>query len=36
MFYGLARGNVPSNDFELEHVLSDIETLNPRRVRGPL
>ena len=28
MFYGLATGHVPSNGFELEHVLSDIETLN--------
>src|SRR6187455_1052473 len=28
MFYGLASGRVPSEGFELEHVLSDIETLN--------
>src|SRR6188474_2358925 len=28
MFYGLASGKVPSQGFELEHVLSDIETLN--------
>src|SRR6185312_17391477 len=28
MFYGLASGKVPSNGYELEHVLSDIETLN--------
>jgi 1,4-dihydroxy-6-naphthoate synthase len=28
MFYGLASGKVPSPGFELEHVLSDIETLN--------
>ena len=28
MFYGLASGRVPSPGFELEHVLSDIETLN--------
>ena len=28
MFYGLATGRVPSEGFELEHVLSDIETLN--------
>ena len=28
MFYGLASGQVPSPGFELEHVLSDIETLN--------
>jgi 1,4-dihydroxy-6-naphthoate synthase len=28
MFYGLASGQVATNGFELEHVLSDIETLN--------
>src|SRR5947208_17109491 len=28
MFYGLATGKVPSRGYELEHVLSDIETLN--------
>jgi 1,4-dihydroxy-6-naphthoate synthase len=28
MFYGLATGKVPSLGYELEHVLSDIETLN--------
>lgn len=28
MFYGLATGQVPSEGFELEHVLADIETLN--------
>src|SRR6478609_3736215 len=28
MFYGLASGKVPSPGYELEHVLSDIETLN--------
>ena len=28
MFYALASGKVPSNGFEIEHVLSDIETLN--------
>jgi 1,4-dihydroxy-6-naphthoate synthase len=28
MFFGLARGKVPAPDFELEHVLSDIESLN--------
>ena len=28
MFYGLATGQVPSPGYELEHVLSDIETLN--------
>src|SRR5213082_1522604 len=34
MFYGLARGGVPSNGFELEHVLSDIETLNRAAFAG--
>ena len=28
MFYGLASGKVPSHDFEIQHVLADIETLN--------
>jgi 1,4-dihydroxy-6-naphthoate synthase len=28
MFYGLASGKVPSGDLEIEHVLSDIESLN--------
>jgi 5,8-dihydroxy-2-naphthoate synthase len=28
MFYGLANGGVPANGFEIEHVLSDIESLN--------
>ena len=28
MFYGLASGKVPAGEYELEHVLSDIETLN--------
>jgi 1,4-dihydroxy-6-naphthoate synthase len=28
MFYGLASGQVPSDGFEIEHVLADIETLN--------
>jgi 1,4-dihydroxy-6-naphthoate synthase len=34
MFYGLASGKVPSNGFELEHVLSDIETLNRDAFEG--
>src|SRR5881628_1708680 len=34
MFYGLASGCVPSNGFELEHVLSDIETLNHAAFEG--
>jgi 1,4-dihydroxy-6-naphthoate synthase len=28
MFYGLASGKVPTGDLQIEHVLSDIETLN--------
>ena len=36
MFYGLATGGVASNGFELEHVLSDIESLNQRALRGEL
>src|SRR5439155_11356502 len=34
MFYGLASGRVPSSGFELEHVLSDIETLNRAAFAG--
>ena len=34
MFYGLASGKVPANGFELEHVLSDIETLNRAALEG--
>jgi 1,4-dihydroxy-6-naphthoate synthase len=34
MFYGLATGGVASNGFELEHVLSDIETLNRAAFQG--
>jgi len=34
MFYGLASGRVPANGFELEHVLSDIETLNRAAFQG--
>jgi len=34
MFYGLASGKVPSMGFELEHVLSDIETLNRAAFEG--
>src|SRR5688572_14230626 len=33
-FYGLASGKVPSNGFELQHVLSDIETLNRAAFEG--
>jgi 1,4-dihydroxy-6-naphthoate synthase len=34
MFYGLATGQVPADGFELEHVLSDIETLNHAAFEG--
>ncbi len=34
MFYGLASGRVPAEGFELEHVLSDIETLNRAAFAG--
>src|SRR5256884_8713370 len=34
MFYGLATGRVRANGFELEHVLSDIETLNHAAFEG--
>jgi len=34
MFYGLASGRVPSNGYVLEHVLSDIETLNRAACEG--
>ena len=34
MFYGLASGRVPSDGYELEHVLSDIETLNRAAFEG--
>jgi 1,4-dihydroxy-6-naphthoate synthase len=34
MFYGLASGKVPTDGFEIEHVLSDIETLNRAAFEG--
>ncbi|MFO1499155.1 MAG: MqnA/MqnD/SBP family protein [Verrucomicrobiota bacterium] len=36
MFYGLAKGLVPSEGFEFEHILQDIQTLNERATRGEL
>src|SRR5664279_1079024 len=36
MFYGLARELIPSHDFEFEHILQDIQTLNERATRGEL
>jgi 5,8-dihydroxy-2-naphthoate synthase len=34
MFYGLARGGVPTGDLEVDHVLVDIETLNRQAQEG--
>jgi 1,4-dihydroxy-6-naphthoate synthase len=34
MFYGLARGGVPTGDLEVAHVLTDIETLNQHAREG--
>lgn len=34
MFFGLARGHVPSGELRIEHVLTDIETLNREALRG--
>ena len=34
MFFGLARGHVPSGDLRIEHVLTDIETLNREAMQG--
>ena len=34
MFYGLARGGVPTGGFEVGHVLTDIETLNRHAQEG--
>src|SRR6184192_4230990 len=36
MFYGLARGLIPTPGFRFEHVLQDIQTLNERATRGEL
>jgi len=36
MFYGLAKGLVPSRGFHFEHILQDIQTLNERATRGEL
>jgi 1,4-dihydroxy-6-naphthoate synthase len=36
MFYGLAKGLVPSPGYEFEHILQDIQTLNERATRGEL
>src|SRR6516225_708954 len=36
MFYGLAKGLVPTNGFSFCHILQDIQTLNERATRGEL
>src|SRR5437868_4613377 len=36
MFYGLAKGLIPTDGFEFEHILQDIQTLNERAFRGEL
>ena len=36
MFYALAKGLVPTDGFEFEHILQDIQTLNERATRGEL
>jgi 1,4-dihydroxy-6-naphthoate synthase len=36
MFYGLARGIIPTNGFHFQHILQDIQTLNERATRGEL
>lgn len=36
MFYGLAKGLIPTPGLEFEHILQDIQTLNERAVRGEL
>lgn len=36
MFYGLAKGYVRAPQFEFEHILQDIQTLNERATRGEL
>jgi 1,4-dihydroxy-6-naphthoate synthase len=36
MFYGLAKGLIPTGDFSFRHILQDIQTLNERASRGEL
>ena len=36
MFYALAKGLIPMQGFEFEHILQDIQTLNERATRGEL
>ena len=36
MFYALAKGLIPTGDFEIVHVIEDIETLNKRALKAEL
>jgi 1,4-dihydroxy-6-naphthoate synthase len=36
MFYGLAKGLIPTPGFTFQHILQDIQTLNERATRGEL
>lgn len=36
MFYALAKGLIPTNSYEIEHVIEDIETLNQRALNAEL
>jgi 1,4-dihydroxy-6-naphthoate synthase len=36
MFYGLAKGKLPTGRYRFEHVLQDIQTLNQRAMKGEL
>src|SRR5579872_5991581 len=36
MFYGLAKGLIPTGGFHFQHILQDIQTLNERATRGEL
>jgi 1,4-dihydroxy-6-naphthoate synthase len=36
MFYGLAKGLIPTAGYRFEHILQDIQTLNERATRGEL
>ena len=36
MFYGLAKGLIPTHGFQFQHILQDIQTLNERATRGEL
>ena len=36
MFYGVAKGLIPTGGFQFDHILQDIQTLNQRATRGEL